>query len=164
MNSDSKISDVLLQKCMKNDSLFYKEFISKMKADSIILITPELTNYLQFTNPVSDVYTVYDFRKIHKKDISEALLLDVIRFWPGEILLSDVGPDNPPWTIENSELISLGNFNGNKYILYNKSGISVSKEIINDLEVLVKNSKPNEKLLNEKLRKYQLVLVAYLME
>jgi hypothetical protein len=164
VNSNSKISEVLWRKCMNNNSLFFEEFITKMEADSINLITPELTNYLRFTNAVSEVFTVYDFRKISKKDIKEALLLDVIRFWPGKILLSDAEPDNPPWTNENSEMINLGNYNGKEYTLYNQSGNSISKKIINDLKILVQKSKPDERLLEEKLRKFQLVLVASLLK
>jgi hypothetical protein len=164
MNSDSKISEGLLRKYMNNDSLFYEEFITKMKADSIILITPELTNYLRFTNPVSDVYTVYDFRNICKEDIKEALLLDVILFWPGEILLSGKDPDSPPWTNEKSKLISLGNFNGKEYIIFNKFGNDISEGLTNDLIAIIQKSKPNEKLLEEKLRKFQLVLVSYLIK
>jgi hypothetical protein len=162
LNSDSKNSEVLWRKYMNNDSLFYEKFIAKMEADSIILVTPELTNYLRFTNAVSEVYTVYDYRKINKKDIKEALLLDVIRFWPGKILLSDADPDNPPWTNENSEMINLGNYNGKEYTLYNQSGNSVSKKIINDLKILIQKSQPDERLLEEKLRKFQLVLIASL--
>jgi hypothetical protein len=164
MNSDIEISEGLLRKYMNNDSLFSEKFVSKMEADSIILITPELTNYLRFTNPVSDVYTVYDFRNICKEDIKEALLLDAIRFWPGEILLSGKDPDNPPWTNEKSKLISLGNFNGKEYILFNKFGNDISKGLTNDLIAIIQKSKPNEKLLEEKLRKFQLVLVSYLIK
>ena len=162
VNSDSKISEVLLRKYMNNDSLFCAKFIAQMKQDSFILITPELTNCLRFTNPIAGVYYIYDFRKISKKNITDILLLDVIRFWPWKIELSGKEPENPPCINENSKMISFGEFNGKDYILYSKSGNDISEKNINELKTIIKKSKLDEKRLEEKLNKCNLVLVSYL--
>jgi len=136
-NYDNNISDDILRKYIDNDSLFSCKYFSNINTDSIILITSELKNILRFTYPVSGQYYIPDFKIISKNDIDEILLMNVFKFWPGEIVLSELITKGDFWTVKDSELIYLDTKNGYEYYLYKKSDKEIPVNLMDNLNRMI---------------------------